>query len=87
MARCQYAWSLNTVAKFPIMLMTPKISPDRWWSNVQVLRITIKEQSVPFLDLRVRYEAPAYPETGVLSEAAVSNLCIFEIEPIFGDVA
>ena len=70
-----------------MMLMTPKISPDRWWSIVQVLHFTIKEQSVPFLDLIVRYEPPAFPETGVLSEAAVSNLCIFEIEPIFGDVA
>lgn len=27
MARCQYAWSANTVAKLPMTLITPKTSP------------------------------------------------------------
>lgn len=41
----------------------------------------------PFFDRIVRYEPPALPGTGILSDAAVSRACIFAIEPIFGDVA
>ena len=66
-ARCQYAWSLKTVAKFPMILITPKTRPLR--------------------ERIVRYEPCALPGTGFASDAFSSNSCIFEIDPIFGEVA